>query len=940
QLVRLLRRFRSTNKVMKQRSAFLIDLLPQLLETPEDDRISLLEKLKENAKVQGGGTKKNWDSEEGYEGIKNCLSALRKQIDAAKKAIEITEEDFYAPTEIALVAARVMDFLATRYREEKQKQGILDFNDLLLLTRNLLRDSVTVRNRVAAGINFLMVDEFQDTDPVQADIVRMLCGEELLSGKLFLVGDAKQSIYRFRKADPKVFAALCNEIPKEGQLPLSTNFRSQPEILHFVNCLFAKPFGESYEPLLPFTKEPVSQEPNIEFLLTLGESDPEKKKESAEDLRRHEARSIALRITELLEDETPRIWEKDSQDGHLKLRRVKPGDVMILFRALSNVSLYEEALRQAGIDYYLVGGRAFFAQQEVYDFINLCQWLDDPDDEISLAGLLRSPWFGLSDDTLFMLKQQNKTLSAALQQKPSKDLPEIQQQQIKRAETVLNELRVKKDMLPLAQLLKLALERTGYDASLLHEYLGDRKLANLHKLIEMARTFDSSGMYTLKDFVIQMRESIAREEKEEMAVTLPETGDVVRLMSIHKSKGLEFPVVFVADMDRKPPQSSAGAVYHPQWGPLLSLPKKQGSKGDNPGRIMYSVAEKREEEEETYRLLYVAVTRAADLLILSAGLLSTGKFSSYWMKLLTKQFDIQTGLPAMDPYLGTQNIGRVAPHEIPKIKVRFQNPTDAITKKKTGEEKKLPLSQYRKAVNNVSPILLPETLKKLPRDVTTTRRMSVSQLEEIDAQLQKHEEISYPSTESEPSSVNAATLGTLIHEVIERIDFQSPLPVEEMIIQQMSRSKLSGKEMKEAALRRLTPFWASEIFTEFAKAKQCYREIDFRLNWKCNKKSSVTIVGQIDCLMQTDSGLWKVYDFKTGKLTSQDALLLLQHYEIQMGLYSFACQKLFGQFPDAVELILLQQNKTERLSFVPTKEKMDTLQNRINKAVENGMLTD
>src|SRR5690606_9175547 len=176
----------------------------------------------------------------------------------------------------------------------------------LLCPRNLLRDNPDVCRRAAQGIAFLMVDEFQDTDPVQADIVRMLCGEQLHTGKLFLVGDAKQSIYRFRRADPQVFHALRNELPENGRLPLSTNFRSQPEILNFVNCLFQTSMGPTYEPLQPCVEKQLSPGPTIEFLFSAPPDDGETKP-NAEMKRRQEADWIALRIRALLDDETPRI---------------------------------------------------------------------------------------------------------------------------------------------------------------------------------------------------------------------------------------------------------------------------------------------------------------------------------------------------------------------------------------------------------------------------------------------------------------------------------------------------------------------------------------------------------------------------------------------------------------------------------------------------------
>ncbi|HAH43561.1 MAG TPA: hypothetical protein DCM07_01660, partial [Planctomycetaceae bacterium] len=138
----------------------------------------------------------------------------------------------------------------------------------------------------------------------------------------------------------------------------------------------------------------------------------------------------------------------------------------------SSVSLYEKALQQRDLDYYLVGGRAFYAQQEIYDLSNLCQYLDSSDDELSLLGLLRSPFFSLSDDTIYAITRHAESLTAAMQIPPPDDVRPEQKRQVLYAQTVLQELRAKKDRLSLVELLNLALERTGYDAALLNEFLG------------------------------------------------------------------------------------------------------------------------------------------------------------------------------------------------------------------------------------------------------------------------------------------------------------------------------------------------------------------------------------------------------------------------------------------------------------------------------------
>ncbi|MBM4076998.1 MAG: hypothetical protein FJ267_15315, partial [Planctomycetes bacterium] len=254
----------STHAVMKSRRSLLIEWLNP--KTDWEHPSEVLSILIENARVQGGGTAKNWPSPEVHEEIKRGLTFLRDAVKKLGEQLLIEESDLKLAAEVSCRALRLARRTSDEYQKAKQAQGVLDFDDLLLKARDLLRDHSEVRKRVSAGIQLLMVDEFQDTDPVQADVVRMLCGSALTKGRLFLVGDAKQSIYRFRRADPGVFAQLRQEIPKAGRLPLNVNFRSQPAVLNFVNHLFAPAMGDSYEALAPFDTVQHSPTPSIEFL--------------------------------------------------------------------------------------------------------------------------------------------------------------------------------------------------------------------------------------------------------------------------------------------------------------------------------------------------------------------------------------------------------------------------------------------------------------------------------------------------------------------------------------------------------------------------------------------------------------------------------------------------------------------------------------------------
>jgi ATP-dependent helicase/nuclease subunit A len=719
-----------THPVMQQRRRELLQRLDVL--GVWSDPVAELAAVREAAKVQGGGGKSVWSSgEEVFEDVKESFTALRDEIDKVQKLLTVDPQNLALAAELAIHGVRLARHVAAEYALGKRATGALDFDDLLLLARDLLRDREDVRRRFAGGIRLLLVDEFQDTDPVQAEIVEHLCGAALATGKLFLVGDFKQSIYRFRRADPGVFASVRSQLPERGRLSLTKNFRSQPEILRFVNLLFAPAFGAVYEALVPFEDRQLSPQPTIEFLWATtdaeGAPDDEGQKTTVGQLREREADWIARRIAQLLSDETPRVRTKRRSNSEPELRRVQPGDIVVLFRALSNVQVYEAALRKYGVDYYLVGGKAFYAQQEVFDLLNLCQCLDEPCDAAALVGVLRSPFFGLNDDAIHGLHPADGDWWSRLQQPPPTVLPEFQQQRITRAAQVLAELRSQKDRLPIADLLQRAMALTGYDAALLAEHLGRRKVANLRKLIDQAAAFDRGELFTLKDFVQRLQTSVLDETDEEFATTLPETGEVVRLMSVHQAKGLEFPVVFVADINRKGHPQSSAAHLHPEWGALVRVPEEFGVQHEHLGLRMLNIQESEADEQESLRLFYVATTRAADHLILSAGLEPDLTPQSPWLKLLAERFALDTGLPKHDPLLGTM-IGATERAAIPEIRMHREPPPAEPVQQSRDHR---PLSEFATTLLAAEPEPLPASAQVFPADATAPRWWSVSQLEEL-----------------------------------------------------------------------------------------------------------------------------------------------------------------------------------------------------------------
>lgn len=633
---------------MAERVQRLQRLMEEIKDTADIGRV--IDEIKEQAKVSGAGEAQSWNSQEQYQSAKTTLQQFRKSLAGAFDVLTDDAENLTDAASAGQRFLRVASYVIGEYRRRKQSEGVVDFQDLLILTQNLLRDHPDLCDRLRQRYRVLLIDELQDTDPIQIKLVDALCGG-IMSPSLFAVGDHKQSIYRFRGADVRVFQELRATIPPEGRLELSANFRSQPDILNFTNALLGDLLPE-YEALRS-TRSQLNPEACVEFLW----AQPVRQK--APERRQREARTIAKRIRELLSND--KLVAR--RDDDTALGGVTPGDIVLLFRSMTNVSIYEAALRREGLDYYVIGGRAFFAQQEIYDLLHLLRTLENPQDLLSMVGILRSPFVCLSDESLLLLSRHPDGIWAGLHDEATiHRLAEDQRETARRGARFLDGWRRLKDRLPITRLLGRVFADSGYDAAMQFESLGDRKLANLWKLMDLARTFDRSGRFGLADFIRRLSDLVENQPREEQAATQPENADVIRLMSIHQAKGLEFPVVILPDFGA----TVGAAITHVvHWDRELGCIVKPPPEDDPPpfsdlAWKLWRAKEKLEDWNEDLRTLYVACTRAKDYLILSGCLTEDKIPGGAWITVLRERFDLQTGACLTR---------EVAPEHVPRVRV-------------------------------------------------------------------------------------------------------------------------------------------------------------------------------------------------------------------------------------------------------------------------------
>jgi ATP-dependent helicase/nuclease subunit A len=633
-LLSTINQIRMPGPKIADRVAIILHELPTL--SSSKNPATVLAKIREAACVKGAESKSNWPNEDDYEHIKDALTGLRKLIDTDIAPLFAQQPDLVRAADIGQMFLRVAIECDRAYTTEKQKRGAIDFNDQLVLARDLLQQHKAVRNACQRKYKFLLVDELQDTDPVQMEIIELLVGKGLTTGKMFAVGDANQSIYRFRGAEVTLFTQLRDQMSADGRLSLTVNYRSQPAILRFVNALLC-PDIPNFEPLTPHVPQ-ITKEPCVEFLWT-----PVTDETNVKEDRSAEAAGIAARIKQMVSNGEKIVTDRNHNP--FTPRPVEAKDIVLLFRAMTNVAIYEKSLRDAGLDYYIVGGRAFYAQQEIYDILNLLQAIGNPLDSLALAGVLRSPIGCISDDGLYQLSQDERGLWAALTDSEARaELPADDRAPAERIAKWMRNWRELKDRLPISQLLNRMIADSGYDAALQYEPLGDRKLANLWKLIDQARAFDAAGGFTLDDFVRNLEDLVSAQPREEQAATQPAESNVIRLMSIHQAKGLEFPVVFLPDFAAKSGSAHESvAVWDKDLGCVANPPAEEPEPFPKYARKLWREREKAAEEAEELRILYVACTRAADYLVISGSIQDPPKVANERMRVLMKQFGIESG---------------------------------------------------------------------------------------------------------------------------------------------------------------------------------------------------------------------------------------------------------------------------------------------------------
>jgi ATP-dependent helicase/nuclease subunit A len=788
-----------------------------------------------------------------YEAVKEVKRELAP---AARQAL-IAE--YYAPQRALLFEA--IDRLNGAYRRRKQALNALDFADLEELVIRLLRDKEPLRNRVRERFDEILMDELQDTNPLQAMLVELIRKPDCF----FAVGDINQSIYGFRHADPDVFRKFRDGIRAQGRPidELRQNHRSRGEILFAAERILDGADGmepQELEPARPFAAK---EEPSVEVIAALADAS-----DKAAEL---EARLIARRMRELegslmLED----------RDG---VRRAAGlGDMAVLVRNINALPPLEKALRDFGIPYLIGRGKHFYEAREVTDLVHLLRVIRNPRDEISVAAVLRSPLAGLQNETLFRLKQIGN-LGAALNWLDHVNTAALDPAELERLRVFrdrLRQLRAEADETPPDRLLLKAIDGTGYEST-----LSPHSRANLRKLLARLREWHDARPRPLGRLVREL-EALRESDPDEPAAPPEDSASSVRLMTIHSAKGLEFPVVFLAALHKGVSNDSPPMTFSPAAGVVARWldPSSGESLKDLPYTV-YFEERKRKSREEENRLFYVAMTRAEEHLVLSMAV--SGSKPKNWAEKARAGLGIDLSVADNEPAIITPaGVRRAFGVRVLRAD-RADGGTSGFAQRsaRAGVEEALPLPAIADQHDSTASVTSVALFAACPRRYYLGRYLGWQATPR--AQISRAREVA-----DEP--VDASELGRQVHDLLAEIPVLN-----------------ASDQARELASR----FQMSDLARRASTAARVERESEFLL-----AIDDCILQGRIDLWFE-EGGRYVLVDYKTDDVDAEGAAERARDYALQLHLYALALERITGRAPAQALLYFLRPDATVSVAVGP-----------------------
>ncbi|MCX7735822.1 MAG: UvrD-helicase domain-containing protein [Candidatus Kapabacteria bacterium] len=879
---------------------------------------------------------------------------------------------------------------------EKQEINGLDFDDLLIKTRELLKNKY-ILGKVRRNIDYLLVDEFQDTNFIQYDIIKDIITEIVEekiapnTTQLFIVGDAKQSIYGFRNSDVRVFNQALTDIKKinqmklerglindvylvnnqkinskndeeaQGDIKLTATFRLQPVIASFVDIVCGKLMKESanlydikYEPficarnvesVLDLNNQEQRWSGAVDFLLSFRKSNDEN--DSSEEII-GEAENITKFILNAVYGENP----LQVMDENGNMRNVQFKDIAVLSRKRAGFSSLAESFLNSNIPFVVHSGSGFYQTQEITDLISLLYFIHNKNDDLSLVALLRSPFFDVDDLTLLKIsKTEGETYWEKL----------INYTNIKNTDTYTNSLRAYlilrefiklADRIPIYKLLAKFLQDAAWFGTVSNKSGEKQIIANIEKFLNFAREFDSRGFRNFYDFINEVKFITENEIDESESVFITDD-DVVNVMTVHASKGLEFPVVILQGTNSEA-KKNEGFVISPElglWFPVQKLNEKNyPEQCDSPSYLITKEERKQIEYAEEKRLLYVALTRAKDYLVISAELKlnkdnKVNKPSGFF-KMLMKALNYDINKIYDDESIDLKNNLLILVDNEPKeinhefkvnIKSEIKDTKGIASLSEKKEDEKI--LNIREIFSNIEYLnYSPTKIQNFLDDEKYFRLKYLLGLP-IDAESNQ---IFFQDSELDEES--GMIFGTLLHKVLERINIwlKSDLSIDIELLKNTINSVIpfnliNSKNLAENLLSEAQKVANSKFI------KDNYENI---INGKSEYSLTIPIHNdflnaKIDLLLKNFDGNYEIWDWKTNTIQDNEHKeRLIAHYEFQMKVYAFLISKIFNQKEYLSRLLFTKladnnvRDEEWTHKYIWTKEDLDSFEDELIEQIK------
>ena len=911
------------------------------------------------------------------ETLVQMVKDLREQV---KKGIaEIQKKYFFnAPTNMvedvaglyptAKALADIVKRFAHEFKKSKREKLLVDYNDMEHYALEiLLEEGSTIENPVPSAVAMnlqkrffeVLTDEYQDSNLVQEMLLCAISGYGTKQRNRFMVGDVKQSIYRFRQAEPSIFMEKYDTYKAQGdeiRIDLYKNFRSRKNILEGINFLFCQLMSPTLGDLTydektalyagaefpPFSQEN-EQKPIELAIINLKAQEENFESDDAEDMAAAEVEMafVAKRITELVGSDFKVLGE----DG--EYRNICYRDIVILFRATKNWgSAATEALEKAGIPVFAQTESRYFANTEIAVVLSLLKIVDNSRQDIPLMAALKSPIYQLTDDELVQIKIFSDQCEFYDNLLCYLDNENEISKKLKKFMADIERWKKISAFTPVNLLLWTIYSETGY-----FDYVGVRsngkiRQANLRILTEKAEMLEKTNFKGLFNFIryIEKMEQTSSDTTE--ATILGESEDLVRIMTIHKSKGLEFPVVFVCGLGKQFNQNdlNQSVLMHQRLGIGMEyIDFENRVKYNTISKTVMREEIKKENLSEEMRVLYVALTRAKEKLILTGGVKDADKATARWAvnfrnkNRLLSVYDLQknltfidwigaamvrhrdgevlldkAGVAAMDNGSGLYNheslwkvqivsrneVVQWINHGMPGVSETEDNPQ--------GEAVEIDSQKLKEYLSFLYPY---QDFTKLPANVSVSeiKRNRLPVVDGIVEMQTMQADYRRPKQFMEEKALSAAEKGTAVHTFMAHMDLRKAYTladISEGMEALAARNLLTREEARSIPAKKILKFVHSELGQRVRNANQIYKEESFALElspyeiygieaYKTGEEGILTH-GIIDCFF-TEGEDVILYDYKTDYVGDGTGQELINKYGVQLEIYKNAIERIYGK---------------------------------------------